>query len=90
MKWVVAYDIADDRRRAQISTLLYHIGWRIQYSIFEVELTAEEFASLLGDLTAVMDELRDRMHLFPACKCRRERVMLGQAELPSEQLFSVV
>jgi len=90
MNWIVAYDVADDRRRDQVSTLLSRRGWRIQFSVFEVELSSGEFAELVDDITACMDELADRVHLFPACKCSAKRVMLGQATLPSEERFYVV
>lgn len=90
MNWIVAYDIADNRRRDQIATLLSHRGWRIQFSVFEVEVSDGEFTELVDDITASMDELVDRVHLFPGCKGSRERVMLGQATLPSEDRYYIV
>ncbi len=44
MLTVIAYDIAEDRRRTQVSTLLEDYGVRVNYSVFECELSAAEFA----------------------------------------------
>jgi len=90
MNWIVAYDIAEDRRRDQIATLLSHKGWRIQFSVFEVEMSAKEAGDLIGDMTECMDELVDRIHLFSVSRDTDRRVMLGQATLPSEDRFYIV
>ena len=90
MKWIVAYDIVADRRRDHVSILLSAIGWRIQFSVFEIELGDENVEGLVAELTETVDLVTDRVHLFPACACGAERVMIGQATLPSEERFYIV
>lgn len=43
---VVAYDIADDKRRQKLATFLEGYGRRVQESVFECFLTLEEMKAL--------------------------------------------
>ena len=90
MNWVVAYDVVEDRRRDQVSTLLSGLGWRIQFSVFEIELHDVDIEKIVEELTETIDLNTDRIHLFPSCECGKERVMIGQATLPSEERFYIV
>lgn len=36
-RYLIAYDIADDRRRTRVSAALKEVGDRIQYSVFVVD-----------------------------------------------------
>ena len=50
----------------------------------------KRLAAFVDDLTATVDLNTDRIHLFPACDCRVERIMIGQAASPSEERFYIV
>ena len=43
---VVAYDVADDRRRSHVVKLLEKVGVRINFSVFECLLTDTQFTKL--------------------------------------------
>jgi CRISPR-associated protein Cas2 len=43
---IVAYDVADDRRRSHVVKLLEKVGVRINYSVFECMLTDSQFEKL--------------------------------------------
>ena len=90
MNWIVTYDVVDDRRRDHVASLLSGIGWRIEFSVFEVELHDEDIDGLVEELTETIDVDTDRIHLFPSCDCDVERVLIGQATLPSEERFYIV
>jgi len=90
MRWVVTYDIVEDRRRDHAASLLLAVGWRIQFSVFEIEVPDGRIGDLVEDLVATIDERTDRVHLFPDCACKTERIMIGQASLPSEERFYIV
>lgn len=90
MNWIVTYDIVEDRRRDHVSSLLSEIGWRIQFSVFEIELATDRIPGLVEELSTTIDENTDRVHLFPGCGCESERIMIGQASLPSEERFYIV
>ncbi len=49
---VIAYDIADDRRRRRIAALLEEQCVRVQERVFEVRLAARAARALMGRLEA--------------------------------------
>lgn len=65
--WVVAYDIADDRRRAQVARLLEGGGARVQYSVFECRLNRTEMQALRRRLLEVTEPDQDRLRFYPLC-----------------------
>ena len=67
MNFVVAYDIVRDRRREKIMNTLKDFGLRVQYSVFECELTAARLDELREKLRTLMDPRRDRIHIYPLC-----------------------
>ena len=50
MKYVVAYDISDDKRRNSLSALLDKYGTRVQYSIYEIEINKTKLKHLIEDI----------------------------------------
>jgi CRISPR-associated protein Cas2 len=65
---IIAYDITESRRRDKIANLLKNYGTRIQYSVFECELTPERLLSLQARLAAMIRPRLDRLHFYPLCK----------------------
>jgi CRISPR-associated protein Cas2 len=51
MRYVVAYDIEEDRVRTRIAALLASYGSRVQKSVFECNLEAESLEQLTQRLT---------------------------------------
>ncbi len=47
MRYLVAYDIKDNKRRTKLSELLELYGTRVNYSVFEIELSKKELKKLL-------------------------------------------
>ena len=45
MLYLITYDIADDRRREDVATLLSGYGPRVQLSVFECELRSRREAA---------------------------------------------
>jgi CRISPR-associated protein Cas2 len=79
MLTVIAYDIADDRRRQRVSTFLEDHGWRVNYSVFECDLNAREFDQLRGQLARLVNPRQDRVLFYRLCEgCRPRKVVLGQ------------
>ncbi len=46
MKIVVSYDISDDKRRREVAKILEGHGYRVQYSVFECDLTKKQLLKL--------------------------------------------
>ena len=67
MHFVVAYDIVQDRRRERVMNTLKNFGLRVQYSVFECELTTQRAGQLLERLKTLIDPRHDRIHMYPLC-----------------------
>ena len=92
MRYVVCYDISDDRRREQLSTILLDFGRRIQESVFVADLDEELAGKMQERVKNVLDVALDRLHIFPLCAaCSSKAVSMGAAaELPKDQEFYIL
>ena len=67
MHFVVAYDIENDRTRTRVMNVLKDFGVRVQYSVFECELTAQRLSVLRDRLRALINVRRDKLQIYPMC-----------------------
>lgn len=58
-RFLVAYDITDDRRRARIAKLLERYGDRVQYSVFLVECVPARLLRLKAALEKTFERQED-------------------------------
>lgn len=72
--WVITYDVASDRRRDRMATLLAGRGPRVLYSTFEFSGPRPAAYELFGRAAGLLDG-GDRLLLFPTCRaCHRRRL----------------
>lgn len=64
---VVAYDVADDRRRRQVVKLLERVGLRVNFSVFECMLTDAQYAKLQIDIQKKLKAKEDSVVYYPIC-----------------------
>lgn len=64
---VIAYDISDDRRRDRVMRLLKDYGQRVQYSVFECDLTQRQYAQLRGRLRRRLRGEEDSVRYYALC-----------------------
>ncbi|CAH1002440.1 CRISPR-associated endoribonuclease Cas2 [Neolewinella maritima] len=78
--WVL-YDIADDRARTRVSRFCKQAGlYRVQYSVFLGEVSADERDALRLDVLDEIDENVDKVYLFSLTKQElKQAILLGQA-----------
>lgn len=77
--YVLAYDIADDKRRARIARLMESLGERVQGSVFEAYLNTVELQSLLRKVRKVLRAEEDGLRIYLLCEtCRGKIVVEGQ------------
>ena len=60
-RYLIAYDVADDKRRNAIFKALMGNGDHVQYSVFLCELNAVELQRLKGLLTDSMNARQDQI-----------------------------
>jgi CRISPR-associated protein Cas2 len=64
---VVSYDIPDDRRRVRLAHALKDFGVRVQYSVFECYLEADQLEKLRQRLGRLVDP-QDDVRLYRFCQ----------------------
>jgi len=60
-RFLVTYDVSDDKRRTKIFKTLYAYGDHAQYSVFFCELNAREYVELCGKLRRVLHDEEDQI-----------------------------
>ncbi|WOQ16528.1 CRISPR-associated endonuclease Cas2 [Raineyella sp. W15-4] len=58
-RYVIAYDITDDRRRSALATLLQGYGDRVQFSVFVIDSPAAGMVRLSDAIRQVIDGVQD-------------------------------
>ena len=58
-RYLVAYDIRDDRRLRRVAATKKGFGWRMQYSVFIADLDGVELVDLKTRLGALLDHAAD-------------------------------
>ncbi len=77
---LVAYDIPANRRRARVAKLLTAFGERIQYSVFECDLTPARYLELRESLVRLVQPRLDRVSFYPVCQaCFARAESIGPA-----------
>lgn len=79
MRYVVTYDIGDDRVRLRVATALERWGSRVQESVFECPLERGELPKLTEALrTALADVANGSIRVYPVCaRCQAAAFGLG-------------
>ena len=77
MLCVITYDIANDKRRTKVADELENWGRRVQFSVWECDLEAEQ----IERLTALLQEMvsgDDRLRVYRLCQaCLDKSVVIG-------------
>ncbi|MBX3055840.1 MAG: CRISPR-associated endonuclease Cas2 [Anaerolineae bacterium] len=50
MRVVISYDISDDKRRRKVATIMEGYGYRVQFSVFECDLTPQQLRKMKQEL----------------------------------------
>lgn len=64
MRFIICYDISDDKKRNKVSKKLKAYGIRSQYSVFEIEAEKETILGLLEEIDLMLDEI-DKFFIYP-------------------------
>lgn len=68
MKYVVCYDIEDNKTRKKVADQLGEYGNRVNYSVFECELNQTKLKKLKKSLEDVVDKGCDSIRFYHICK----------------------
>ena len=91
MRYLICYDIPDDKTRDNIVNYLERFAWRVQYSVFSCRLETERAALVRKDLLAIAAATEGNSVLMvPLCKACEKNLFLSAKPLEEEQGFLVV
>lgn len=77
---IVAYDIADDRRRNRVVKILESYGQRVNYSVFECHLKKRALAAMKKKIAALVHARDDSVLFYELCvPCVAKRDTAGWA-----------
>ncbi len=63
-RYLVAYDIADQRRLREVHQEMLGWGTRLQYSVYLCDLTRSELIRMRRKLTGIIEEHEDSIVIF--------------------------
>jgi CRISPR-associated protein Cas2 len=92
VRYLIAYDIADDRRRDDVATLLSGYGPRVQLSVFECDVNSRrEAAGLRAKLRDLIDPVEDQVRVYPLSEqAARGVIVIGARVIEERQDFWIV
>lgn len=68
MLYLISYDIVDDKSRARLAKKLLDFGKRVQYSVFECDLTPKQLESLKKQVLKLLDLEQDSLRIYKLCE----------------------
>ncbi|MEP0914439.1 CRISPR-associated endonuclease Cas2 [Leptolyngbya sp. GB1-A1] len=87
---VISYDIPDDKRRTKIHNILKSYGQWMQYSVFECDLNATQYAKLRSRLGKLIKPQEDSIRFYFLCSCCQAKVeRIGGEAVRDETMFFV-
>ncbi len=91
---LAAYDIADDRRRQQVSLCFEAVGARVQLSVFECELTEPALAELISSVGSIIEENDDQVRFYRLSRAsgawKGSTRIVGRRTIEERQDFYIV
>lgn len=75
---VISYDIVDDKRRTKLAKRLCDFGKRVQYSVFEADLTKEQLKKMIKVALKIIHQEKDSLRIYRLCNsCVGEIISYG-------------
>jgi len=65
--YVIAYDIADDKRRNKVVKVLEKVGNRVNFSVFECLLTDIQYNKVYAQLEKLAVKREDYINIYHLC-----------------------
>ncbi|MFQ5569546.1 MAG: CRISPR-associated endonuclease Cas2 [Rhodothermales bacterium] len=92
---LISYDIEDDKLRAKVADVLEGHGRRVQYSVFECNLTHNQYDTLKQGLLRLVEGVTKTetysIRFYRLCKACVERFeTLGEGDISRDEAFYIV
>ncbi len=91
MRFLITYDIPDTKRRNKIAKILLDFGDRIQYSVFEADLSEDLYEKMKRRLNVQLLEDKDNLIIYRLCKdCKSKIEQLGSGQVLEDKDFYII
>jgi CRISPR-associated protein Cas2 len=91
MLFMVCYDILNDRNRRKIQKILEGYGERVQFSLFECDISETQFRSLRGELISCSSDNGDSIRYYRICKACAGRIeRIGGGTFSGDESYFIV
>lgn len=88
---VVSYDIVDDKKRARVANILKDYGERVQYSVFEANLTKNMFDRMLKEVLKYIADREDSLRIYQLCEeCQKKVKIYGIGKITEDEEVIVI
>jgi len=86
-RYVVAYDISNDKNRRKVGEALEAFGKRVNYSVFEIQVkTKVQKNALEKELLTLLNSKEDSLRFYHICQnCVEKSWSLGEESAPFEE-----
>ena len=83
MKYLITYDIENNKRRKKVSDEQEAYWYRVNFSVFECELNKTKMKNLVKKLEELIDKKKDSLRFYHICEncvpnsfelCNREEI----------------
>jgi len=79
---IISYDIPNDKRRTKLARLLKDYSQRMQFSVFEGELTPTQLDQLLTSIQELINPDKDKVRIYELCStCKRKSTIFGKGKI---------
>ncbi|PID48377.1 MAG: CRISPR-associated endonuclease Cas2 [Proteobacteria bacterium] len=68
MRYLITYDIKDDKKRKKISDMLDGFGARVNFSVYECEISKSKLAHLKSEIEKLVDKKQDSVRFYFLCE----------------------
>ena len=91
MKYVLCYDIANNRRRRYVTKIMESYGYRVQESVFEAFLSSSDLKELQSRIKKTIHEKEDNIRIYSLCgTCNKNIMIIGIGELIEHKQYLVL
>ena len=88
---VVCYDIPSNKRRNKVAQTLEGFGYRVQESVFECEVSAEQYGKMKQKIMKRIETKEDSVRYYNLCtNCLTKIEIAGLGEVKRNEKFYVV
>jgi len=82
MNYLICYDITSPRRLRKTAKTLERFGIRVQYSFFELDVSAEKLEHILEALKKIIHVKEDKLYVYPICSdCKKKVKIEGSGKM---------